>query len=93
MKHVHRYMRIKMQNKKIWRCSLPDCTHYLQHEMAVGQRSVCWVCGEEMILTPTIMLRVKPHCDNGRCFTRPSIAKNIVEPEIEDWKRIIEEAS
>jgi hypothetical protein len=90
MKHIHRYLRVKLGGKKIWRCSIPGCTHYLRHEMAMGQNSICWVCGNTMVLTPKIMLCVKPHCDNGVCWTRPSIAKNRIIDI--DWNRVIEEA-
>lgn len=88
---THRYMRVKMNGKKLWRCARPGCTHYLQHEMARGQNSICWTCGETLVLTSKIMLCVKPHCDNGRCFTRPSIAKHF-EKDV-NWKELIEDAS
>ena len=67
MKHVHRYQRTniaKQQGKKyeVYRCSLPDCNHYLVPELVVGKKSVCWRCGETFILVADLARLAKPHC-------------------------------
>lgn len=40
----------KTPGYEIFRCMIPGCTHYKTREMAIGQKSICWNCGQEMIL-------------------------------------------
>ena len=35
---------------EVFKCMIPKCPHYKAREMLVGAASVCWHCGEEMIL-------------------------------------------
>ena len=36
---------------EVFRCVFPGCRHYLPIELALGQPSICWKCGEDLILT------------------------------------------
>lgn len=36
---------------EVFRCALPGCPHYKGRDMVIGQKSICWTCGQEMILT------------------------------------------
>ena len=71
--HVHKYYRTtltpergrhgKIKGKKIWRCGVPSCTHYVfDKHLVVGRQSVCWACGEVFILTNPALRRAKPTC-------------------------------
>lgn len=70
MKHTHRYERVDIGVNKeyiVYRCSLPDCHHYLPETLVVGKKTICWRCGAEFILTRNLLFK-KPHCEN--CIER-----------------------
>lgn len=64
--HVHKYKRAKLGKNKqfvVYRCVLPDCTHYLAEHHIVGQRNVCWVCGKpHIIYRDSNGVLARPHC-------------------------------
>ena len=69
--HVHKYKKsniAKKGNKKyeVWKCQLPNCTHYLTKSHVVGRLSLCWVCGDTCIVRRENdgAVRAKPHCPN-----------------------------
>ncbi len=69
-KHTHRYERVDIGVTKeyfVYRCTLPDCSHYLPEALVVGKKSKCWRCGEEFVLTKNLLFK-KPHCEN--CIER-----------------------
>jgi hypothetical protein len=71
-KHVHRYYRIDLGFGKVWACALPDCNHHMPEHYASllkGKRSICWECGETMILHEFNMNMERPVCDNCRLGT------------------------
>ena len=53
LKHIHKYERTEIGNKGwvVYRCTLPDCSHYLPSaQMMVGKESICWgVCESTVI--------------------------------------------
>lgn len=64
-KHVHRYQRIKIGDKKrdVVRCTLDNCTHILYDPiLARYRKTICWGCGQEFELG--IEIQVKPVCDS-----------------------------
>jgi hypothetical protein len=50
----------KVGGYPIYRCVLPDCPHYVPMMMAVGRKSICWKCGNEMVLTIRNIKTKKP---------------------------------
>lgn len=71
--HVHKYQQIKWGQKGtvIFRCMLPDCSHYLHREMVKGKSTICWNCGAKTIMDDENLRRVKPRCF-GQCGEKPS---------------------
>ena len=63
-KHIHKYHRIN----DTWYCALPDCTHFIPRnvpsEAMLGKASICWECGNEMILDEDLLREDKPRCGN-----------------------------
>lgn len=61
--HIHKYMRVELGDKgfTVFKCMWPNCKHYLRTELVVGRASVCWKCGDEMILNTANMVNKKPH--------------------------------
>ena len=55
MKHVHKYERTVIGNKEwvVYRCTLPDCSHYLPvANLIIGKESICWgICDGTTIYT------------------------------------------
>ena len=81
MKHIHRYQRAniaKAQGKKyeVYRCSLPDCNHYLVPELVAGKKSICWRCGDPFVITTNLLRLAKPHCKN---CTKPELSNRVVK--------------
>jgi len=70
MKHTHRYERVNIGVEKdyyVYRCTLPDCAHYVPETLVVGKKAICWRCGEEFVLRKDLLFK-KPHCEN--CIER-----------------------
>lgn len=42
---------IPAEGKEIFRCGIPGCTTYRPRSLVLGLKSLCWVCGEELILS------------------------------------------
>lgn len=65
---AHKYREIKLPSgKKIYRCMLPLCTHYVIRELAIGAITLCWGkrCNRNMVMTPSSLYkRVRPLCPN-----------------------------
>ena len=74
-KHVHKYFRFQLGFKKVWRCALPDCNHFMPahlENLVEGRASICWKCGEEtVILTPLNMEMEHPICISCMGFKPP----------------------
>lgn len=51
---------IKTGGYEVMKCTVPECTHYIALELAIGRKSICWVCEEEMILTKENVRNNKP---------------------------------
>jgi hypothetical protein len=61
-RHTHKYQKL---SDGLWYCSLADCTHFMPKNMAnrvIGLRSICWNCGNEMILDEDNMKHDRPFC-------------------------------
>lgn len=77
MKHIHKYIRTDIGEKKpyvVYKCALPECTHYLAEKLALGKLSICWRCGNTFQLVKRLMLK-KPHCD--ACTKRQKEAEGL----------------
>lgn len=70
-KHVHKYQRVDIGRKNgpndrkkfiVFKCVLPDCTHYVEEALAEGKFCVCNRCNGLMTLTKAAMQLAKPHC-------------------------------
>ena len=58
---IHEYERSK-NNKDVYRCIHPRCTHYQRREFLVGKEARCAKCKEEFILTWRDLRAKKPVC-------------------------------
>ena len=64
-KHIHRYHKVSTGTGPIWACGLPDCTHFMPAHytgLLIGKSSICWNCGNNMILTTEGMKTNQPVC-------------------------------
>ena len=50
----------KVGGYEVFKCMFPGCTHFIPKELALGRISVCWNCGEELLLTPDCLMLKKP---------------------------------
>ena len=66
MNHIHRYEKTVLGKNgyTVFRCNLPECTHYVAARLAEGKKTICNRCGDEMILDKRAMRFVKPYCVN-----------------------------
>jgi hypothetical protein len=62
-KHVHKFRRHRFKTGgTIFFCTLPDCTHKIAPELALGKMCICWKCGREFRLEDYELRLAKPHC-------------------------------
>jgi len=65
-KHAHRLM---LNEKKTWRCTLPNCRYFIHLGLAhilPGQESICWTCGEQFTLDTRALEDDMPKCAGCR---------------------------
>lgn len=66
-KHIHRYQRAFLDKDKkypVYKCNLPNCTHYLAKALVRGKEALCNRCGKLMIMGPLQLTLAKPHCND-----------------------------
>jgi formylmethanofuran dehydrogenase subunit E len=64
-RHTHKYR--KLPNSDIWGCGFGNCTHLLPRNMTAmieERQSICWTCGDTMLMRDKQMKMDKPICDN-----------------------------
>jgi|SRR6187551_1625192 len=69
--HIHKYRKAKLtpqSNTVIFRCVLPDCSHYVYPNLYKGKQSICWRCGEPFVIEREHARMAKPHC--SKCIIR-----------------------
>lgn len=53
-RHLHTYVKSDTRHpdwaKQIYRCTHPDCKHYIQAQFIIGKRASCAACGEPFII-------------------------------------------
>jgi hypothetical protein len=88
--HTHKYRLINIGSKekprKVYACSLPDCSHHIpthQRKTIIGKESICWECDKKMIMSRDIVRKnvVKPRCWHCRGIDNPSISKKFIPQE------------
>lgn len=64
MKHVHhKYQRARLGKKYvIYRCMLPNCTHYVSEDLLQNRVAICWRCEEPFQITAELATLARPHC-------------------------------
>jgi hypothetical protein len=64
-KHVHKLKRLVYKTgNAIFFCTMPDCNFKINIKLALGKRSICWLCGNEFIMTDYSLRLAKPHCED-----------------------------
>ncbi len=80
-KHLHEYVR-SSQNKNIYRCVDPDCSHYQNKIYLEGKRARCTKCKEEWIITKDQLENKTPvciKCSKSKKSTKINKVMNILE--------------
>ena len=66
--HIHKYHKIDIGSFKkpylVYACSIPDCTHYVPVDRAVGRTTQCVVCGKPHEITKADLRYVRIACKN-----------------------------
>lgn len=65
--NTHKYEKVDLGREKpylVYKCILPECTHYVPVHLAEGKASMCWRCGERHIVSKKTLLLKRPHCDD-----------------------------
>lgn len=65
--HTHKYVRTELSpTYLVYKCVLPNCTHYLPTKLVIGRMSICWNCGVpfQIVARGTRPLKKKFICDN-----------------------------
>lgn len=92
--HIHRYYRPHAKllspsaktKTQTWHCGFSNCSHYMGKVYIVGKESVCWRCGEILILTPDRLRVRKPYCRNCEVIAKerrnPKPAEDVLKGQI-----------
>jgi hypothetical protein len=86
---VHKYARVfldkdirkslKPRDREIvYRCFLPNCTHYLRRQFTLGRKSICWFCEKEFLMGLREIDMKHPNCG---CRTKLGKMREQVEAE------------
>ena len=60
---VHKYRKAKLGKHIIYRCMIPDCSHYMRRELVTGHMSICWSCNQPFLLpSAPSQLKSMPWC-------------------------------
>jgi len=84
MKHIHRYRRVNIGSKNkdkkynVFKCTLPDCPHYLpQENLIIGRKSICFSCGNSFIIKTKDF--AKAICENCKRSSGEVNVENILK--------------
>jgi hypothetical protein len=80
-RHIHKYEKVTLSFGQVWRCALPECSHYMGNHLAglvEGKASFCWQCDNPMILDTENMKEDRPRCTNCRLGINPDSIESII---------------
>lgn len=62
---VHKYLRIKTEKNEriLFRCVLPNCSHYIMEEFIIGKECICWRCSKVFVILGRMKYRTRPYCE------------------------------
>jgi len=66
-KLAHKYHRVKLKFGEVWACAHASCPHYMPDYLTptlLGKTSICWGCGDDLILDESNMKNDQPKCAN-----------------------------
>jgi hypothetical protein len=79
---------IKTGGSIVYKCMIPGCTHFIDKGLLEGRESICWICGDKMVITSEAAKLVKPrHWD-----CRPGAAEAAevgVDATMDDFKFLL----
>jgi predicted RNA-binding Zn-ribbon protein involved in translation (DUF1610 family) len=56
-------MRVTLgKNYEVFRCSLPNCPHYIREELIWNKESLCWKCGKKFFIDKKAARLKFPNC-------------------------------
>lgn len=89
VKHkVHKYYKARVGKMIVYRCALPDCSHYLRKELVTNHMSLCFRCNQPFMLPKApSLLKAKPWCDE--CEKTRKAKQSEVEIPDELMKKIL----
>lgn len=62
-KHIHKLKRAKFRTGNyIYFCVGADCTKKFAPALALGKRTICWICDEPFEMNDYSIRLAKPHC-------------------------------
>lgn len=61
--HVHKYKRVILSERTgavVFKCQIPGCKRFLARNLVIGEKSICWKCDGELVLTTENTSLAKP---------------------------------
>jgi predicted nucleic acid-binding Zn ribbon protein len=65
--HIHRYKRVNLARYGeflVYKCTKPNCSHYMRTDLIEGKSAECPRCGDEFTFDLEHLKIVEPHCNN-----------------------------
>ena len=48
----------------VFKCMIPNCTHFISKDLVIGRKSICWKCNEPVVLnTENTRLKKPTHVE------------------------------
>lgn len=60
----HKYKRVKLSTKLVYRCVKPGCSHYKLPSFIIGALAECWYCGKDFVINHEMSRRERVHCSD-----------------------------
>lgn len=76
---IHKYYRVvlgKLKDYIVYKCALPNCSHFVQRELAVNRQSLCWKCERPFILSLRDLTLAKPICKDCKVPKEEKVVEN-----------------
>lgn len=86
--HTHKYHKIDIGSFKkpylVYACAIPDCTHYVPVERAIGKTTRCVVCDKPYEITKADLRYVRIACKSckGKRVRNPEIRERMEQNKV-----------
>lgn len=88
--HIHRYKKVNLSRQEskeyfVYRCQMPNCTHYVPIDLAEGKLCLCNRC-----LEPMLIGKIQLNGSSGGPMAKPHCVACIQRKKVEEVDQVAE---